>query len=140
MHFFSASNYPTLNYTIEPKYCIKKIIIHFRKKKLFFFVWLIRCPWFLFFFASTLNMQNKSLTREKEWSTFWKIAFFPDVAIFDYDCTTFFLFLYIVFSRRRISKFCQNCNFHFFFFKTDKSRWCSKLVLQTSTKVLHVIQ
>ena len=34
-------------------------------------------------------MQNKSLTREKEWSTFWKIAFFPDVAIFDYDCTTF---------------------------------------------------
>ena len=36
-------------------------------------------------------MQNKSLTREKEWSTFWKIAFFPadDVAIFDYGCTTF---------------------------------------------------
>ena len=29
---FSASNYPTLNYTIEPKYYIKKIIIHFRKK------------------------------------------------------------------------------------------------------------
>ena len=63
-------------------------------------------------------MQNKSLTREKEWSTFWKIAFFPRRW-----CRNFWLRLHHFFAldinclqhRRRISKFCQNCNFHFFF-------------------------
>ena len=62
-------------------------------------------------------MQNKSLTREKEWSTFWKIAFFPRRW-----CRNFWLRLHHFFAldinclqhRRRISKFCQNCNFHFF--------------------------
>ena len=58
------------------------------------------------------------MTREKEWSTFWKIAFFSRRW-----CRNFWLRLHHFFAldinclqhRRRISKFCQNCNFHFFF-------------------------